>query len=87
MYLEATHQVLWRWISTLHVGWSWSAYRRNKFFEKLIARSSLDQRAVTGFPQPGSRYWTEATIAAVGARHDVFGMDMTPYRDALRMAG
>jgi hypothetical protein len=71
------------WISTLHVGWAWAAYRRNKYLEKLIARSSLDQRAVLGFPQPGSSYWTPATIEAVAARHGVFGMDMTPYREAL----
>jgi ectoine hydroxylase-related dioxygenase (phytanoyl-CoA dioxygenase family) len=71
------------WISTLHTGWAWSAYRRSKFLEKLIARASLDQRAVLGFPQPGSSYWTPATITAVEARHGVFGMDMSPYRAAL----
>jgi ectoine hydroxylase-related dioxygenase (phytanoyl-CoA dioxygenase family) len=71
------------WISTLHVGWAWKAYRRNKFLERLIAGSSLEQRAVLGFPQPDSDYWTDATIAAVEARHGVFGMDMTPYREAL----
>ena len=72
------------WISTLHKGWSWSAYRRNKFMERLIAQSTLNQRAVLGFPQPGSSYWSEATIAAVDARYGVFGMDVTPYRQALR---
>ena len=71
------------WISTLHIGWAWKAYRRNKFLERLIAGASLEQRAVLGFPQPESDYWTEATIAAVEARHGVFGMDMTPYREAL----
>lgn len=71
------------WISTLHVGWAWKAYRRDKFLEKLIAGASLEQRAVLGFPQPDSDYWTEATIAAVEARHGVFGMDMTPYREGL----
>lgn len=71
------------WISTLHVGWAWQAYRRNKFLERLIASASLEQRAVLGFPQPDSDYWTEATIAAVAARHGAFGMDMTPYREAL----
>ena len=71
------------WISTLHVGWAWQAYRRDKYLERLISRASLDQRAVLGFPQPGSDYWTEGTIAAVEARHGVFGMDMTPYRAAL----
>ncbi len=71
------------WISTLHVGWSWSAYRKNKFFERLLAEASLEQRAVLGFPQPGAAYWTPNTIAAVEARHGVFGMDMSPYREAL----
>ncbi len=68
------------WISVLHVGWAWSAYRRNKFLEKLIAQASLTQRAVLGFPQPGSDYWCAETIAAIEARYGVFGMDLTPYR-------
>ena len=72
------------WISTLHVGWAWKAYRRDKFLERLIATASLEQRAVLGFPQPDSDYWSAATIAAVEARHGVFGMDMTPYREALQ---
>ncbi len=71
------------WISTLHVGWAWKAYRRSKYLERLIAGVTLAQRAVLGFPQPGSDYWTEATVAAVEARHGVFGMDMSPYRAAL----
>ncbi|MGK0222517.1 MAG: hypothetical protein ACI9ON_001757 [Limisphaerales bacterium] len=69
------------WISTLHIGWAWSAYRTPGFLEKLIARASLDQRAVLGFPQPGSRYWSEATIEAIQARH--VGIDMSPYRKLL----
>ena len=86
--LRLAHNLTFRradaeWISTLHAGWAWSAYRPGKFFEKLIARASLDQRAVMGFPQPGSHYWTPATIKAVEARHGPFGMDMTPYRAAL----
>ena len=68
------------WISTLHVGWAWSAYRKSKYLERLIASASLAQRAVLGFPQPGSSYWSEATISAVEARYRPFGMDMTPYR-------
>jgi len=72
------------WISTLHTGWAWQAYRDNKFLERLIACSSLNQRAVMGFPQPGSSYWCEQTIKAVEARYGVFGMDMTAYRQALR---
>ncbi len=67
------------WYSTLHIGWAWSAYRDNKFLERLIAGCSLNQRAVLGFPQPNSDYWCTETIAAVGARYAPFGMDMTPY--------
>lgn len=72
------------WISTLHTGWAWSAYRDNKFLERLVAAATLEQRAVLGFPQPGSSYWCGETIAAVEARYGMFGMDMTPYREALQ---
>ena len=67
------------WINVLHPGWSWSMYRPDQFMEKLIARASVDQRSVLGFPAPGSPYWTEATIAAVAARYQAHGIDMTPY--------
>ena len=60
-----------------------SAYRDNKFLEKLIARSTLKQRAVLGFPQPGSDYWCEETLAAIEARYGMFGMKIEPYRQAL----
>jgi len=69
------------WISTLHVGWAWQAYRDNKFLERLIAGASLNQRAVLGFPQPGSDYWCEQTRQAVEARYGMFGFDITPYAD------
>ena len=68
------------WISTLHTGWSWAMYRDDKFMERLIASASLDQRAVLGFPQPGSSYWCDETIEAVQARYGAFGFDPTPYR-------
>jgi hypothetical protein len=67
------------WISTLHEGWAWKAYRDSKYLEKLIARSSLIQRAVMGFPQPGSDYWCPETIEAVKARYGMFGFDDSPY--------
>ncbi|MBT7538094.1 MAG: hypothetical protein HN683_02060, partial [Gammaproteobacteria bacterium] len=67
------------WISTLHIGWAWQAYRDNKFLERLIAGASLNQRAVLGFPQPGSPYWCEETLQAVEARYGMFGFDITPY--------
>lgn len=69
------------WISTLHSGWAWAAYRPARTLEKLIAGATLEQRAVLGFPQPGSAYWCPATLAAVEARYGTLGMDMRPYRD------
>lgn len=86
--LRLAHNITYRrasaeWISTLHVGWAWLAYRKDKFLERLIAACSLEQRAVLGFPQPGSAYWSEATLSAVEARYGVFGMDLEPYREAL----
>jgi Phytanoyl-CoA dioxygenase (PhyH) len=83
--LRLAHNITYRkasaeWISTLHVGWAWSAYRRDKLLEKLIASASLEQRAVLGFPQPGSDFWDADTVAAIEARYGVFGMDLTPYR-------
>ena len=86
--LRLVHNMTFRkanceWISTLHIGWAWKAYRDNKFLERLIAGSSLRQRAVMGFPQPGCDYWCEETLVAVEARYGMFGMDMRPYREAL----
>ena len=83
--LRLAHNITYRkataeWISTLHVGWAWSAYQPSKLLERLIARASLEQRAVLGFPQPGSDYWCAETLAAVEARYGVYGMDMAPYR-------
>ena len=86
--MRLAHNITFRtaaaeWISTLHTGWAWSAYRKDKLLERLIAAASLDQRAVLGFPQPESSYWCAETVAAVEARYGMFGMDMTPYRTAL----
>jgi hypothetical protein len=85
--MRLAHNITYRnahaeWISALHVGWAWSAYQKSKLFERLIANASLEQRAVLGFPQPGSSYWCSETIAAVEARYGVFGIDMSPYRNA-----
>jgi hypothetical protein len=86
--LRLAHNITYRlasaeWISTLHTGWAWSAYALDKFFEKLIARSTPVQRGVLGFPQPGSPYWCAETLAAVEARYAAYGIDMTPYRTAV----
>lgn len=71
------------WISTLHTGWAWQAYRDSKYLERLIATASLEQRAVLGFPQPGSDYWCPETLAAVASRYGMFGFDISPYQQAV----
>ena len=71
------------WISTLHTGWAWQLYRPSRLLNRLIAGADLPQRAVLGFPQPGSDYWCEETLAAVTARYGMYGFDPAPYRAAL----
>jgi hypothetical protein len=83
--LRLAHNITYRkasaeWISVLHTGWAWSAYQQSRVLEKLIARATLEQRAVLGFPQPGADYWCPETLAAVEARYGMFGMDVGPYR-------
>jgi hypothetical protein len=53
--------------------------------ERLIAKASVEQRCVLGFPRPGHSYWTQETIAAVQARYGSLGIDMTPYAHALAL--
>jgi len=67
------------WLTPAHSGWSWSMYEPDKLMEKLIAQATVEQRTVLGFPEPGHDYWTPHTLAAVKARYESFGIDMTPY--------
>jgi hypothetical protein len=83
--LRLAHNLTYRraaseWISTLHKGWAWAAYRESKTLEKLIATATLAQRAVLGFPQQGSDYWCDETLDAVEARYGMYGFDVAPYR-------
>lgn len=71
------------WVSTLHAGWAWAMYRPSRVMERLVATASVDQRCVLGFPAPGHRYWTPATLAAVEARYGPLGFDATEYRSGL----
>merc|ERR1712196_365577 len=70
------------WISTLHEGWAWAMYRRSQQMEHLVARASVLQRCVLGFPNVGHPYWNEETLAAVAARYCPLGMDIHPYIQA-----
>jgi hypothetical protein len=67
------------WISTVHQGWAWAMYRSSKVMVKLLARGTVEQRCVLGFPAPGHDYWTRGTLDAVRARLGPWGMDMAPY--------
>lgn len=67
------------WIDTLHKGWSWTMYRPEQYLERLVASASVEQRAVLGFPPPGSPYWCPETLEAVAARYGPFGFDPAPY--------
>lgn len=75
------------WISTLHTGWAWQLYAQDRTLNRLIAGASLDQRAVLGFPQPGSSYWCPQTLAAVTARYGMYGFDPGPYARVLAANG
>lgn len=46
--------------------------------DHFLARATPRQRELAGFPPVGDPYWTDVTVAGVGARYP--GMDMAPYR-------
>ena len=58
------------------VGWAQEGVRRE--FTEWIERATVAERSSLGFPAPGDPYWTDETIAGVGARFA--NMDMSPYR-------
>ena len=65
----------WKWLGI--VGWSVEAIK--PAHRSWIEQATPAERELLGFPPPGHPYWTEETLAGVGARYP--GMDMTPYRD------
>ena len=67
----------WKWLGIM--GWSVQAIKPE--YRAWIETATLEQRQLFGFPAPGHAYWTEETLAGVGARYP--GMDMTPYREAV----
>ncbi|MCZ6616842.1 MAG: phytanoyl-CoA dioxygenase family protein [Gammaproteobacteria bacterium] len=48
-------------------------------FRDWIERAEPREREIFGFPAPGHPYWSEETLAGVGARYPE--MDLSPYRD------
>jgi hypothetical protein len=71
------------WLNVLHPGWCWSMYSKHQIMERWVAQASIEQRALLGFPMPGHNYWSAETVAAVEGRYAAFGIDMSPYRNAL----
>lgn len=64
----------WKWLGI--VGWSEQATRPD--FRAWIEVATPEERELLGFPPPGHSYWTEETLAGVGARYP--GMDLSPYQ-------
>ena len=62
------------------VGWPEQGVHQS--FHRWVEQSSLEERALLGFPPPGHDYWTEEMLAGVGARFPK--LDLTPYEAALR---
>jgi hypothetical protein len=45
---------------------------------RFMARATVEQRNVLGFPPPGHPYWDDDTRAGIAARYP--GIDLSPYR-------
>lgn len=67
-----------RWMGI--VGWPVSAGKKS--FQHWMERASVEERTALGFPEPGHDYWTDETLDGVAARFP--GLDMAPYRSAVR---
>ena len=66
----------WKWLGI--VGWSEQAIKPE--FRAWVEAATPAERELLGFPPAGHPYWTEETLAGVGARYP--GMDMAAYRRA-----
>ena len=65
----------WKWLGI--VGWSAQAIKPE--FRAWVEAATPAERELFGFPPPGHPYWTEETLAGVGARYPK--MDLTAYRE------
>jgi hypothetical protein len=61
---------------------AWAARSHELEWYQFMRRATPRQLALFGFPPPGHPYWTEATLAGTAQRYP--GLDMTPWRQALR---
>ena len=67
-----------RWTGKL----AWADRAMSPAWTEMMERATPAERGLFGFPAPGDDYWDAQTVRDVGVRYP--GMDMTPYREALR---
>jgi hypothetical protein len=61
---------------------AWASRSHEPGWYEFAQRATPRQLALFGFPPPGHPYWTEATLTGTAQRYP--GLDMTPWRQALR---
>jgi len=57
------------WLNSWNAGSARNMYTKAQTVERIIAKSTMHQRCVLGFPKPDSEYWTPYTLAATKARY------------------
>ena len=67
----------WRWQGKL----AWPDHSEKKVWDEAMAKMSVRQRDLFGFPPPGSDYWNAQTLRDVQMRYQE--MDLTPYRETV----
>ncbi|HEY0302096.1 MAG TPA: phytanoyl-CoA dioxygenase family protein [Rhizomicrobium sp.] len=66
----------WRWQGKL----AWPDHSEKKTWDEAMARMTVRQRDLFGFPPVGSEYWNEQTLRDVQTRYPE--MDLSPYHAA-----
>jgi hypothetical protein len=58
---------------------AWPGAAEGLAWHRFMQAATVEQLTVLGFPEPGHRYWTAATLRGVAARYPL--LDMTPWRE------
>ncbi len=61
---------------------AWPSFGEQVELSRFLTRATPRQRSGLGVPAPGDESWTPPTLKGVALRYP--GMDLTPYRQALR---
>lgn len=56
----------------------WADRSHEPAWYRFVERATSRQLALFGFPPPGHRFWTPATLSAIALRYP--GLDLTPWR-------